>query len=156
MYGRTKFDPALGIRIAALVKLGVPTNRAARMCGVHVATFNAWMEKGAKFQETGLFKLRPYFAFMNLIEEAEAECEARLAIEVRTGMKHEKKDGETVQTPLLDTTNQKWMLERRFKENWGREARQATAKVEGSTDSSGKAVIKAVICLPAEEDDSEG
>lgn len=51
----SKLTPVTQERICALLRKGVPRDRAARLAGVGVSTFHTWLAEGAK-HETGKYR----------------------------------------------------------------------------------------------------
>lgn len=68
---KSKLTPELQARMVALVKKGVPRERAARLAGVSDGTYHRWMQTGES-QETGVYR-----DFRDAIRRAEDELVQR-------------------------------------------------------------------------------
>ena len=99
---RSKLTVPLIDKIVEIVEGGMVPYRAARMCGIPTSTFFDWMRYGDE-RKTGLHrKLR------NDIKEAEARAEEKMLSRI------------TVAADEGTWTAAAWVLERRWKETWGR------------------------------------
>jgi len=96
MARRTKLDEARIKKICDYVREGVTYEVAARMAGVHPATFYRWKARGEKAKR-GIYR-----KFWEDLQKADAEAEIALLREVR-----KEKGGP------------KWILERRWSHRWG-------------------------------------
>lgn len=100
----TDLTPTLQRKIVCMVRDGVSPEVAARAAGVTGRTYYLWMARGRE-EEDGL-----YFQFLQDVEKAVAECEAR-AIHVIT-----KAFPTNWQAAMT-------LMERRFPDRWGRRER---------------------------------
>jgi len=92
-------------KICGYVRQGLTYEVAARLAGIHPATFYRWKARGQKAKK-GIYK-----KFWDALQEADAEAEAALLKEVR-----KEKGGP------------RWIMERRWPERWGQ---RVDVKLEG-------------------------
>jgi len=89
-------DEARIKKICNYVREGVTYEVAARLAGVHPATFHRWKTRGMQAKR-GIYR-----KFWEALQEADAQAEVKLLREVR-----KEKGGP------------KWIMERRWPERWG-------------------------------------
>ena len=96
---RTKLTAERQKRIFALIRQGITQEIAARRGGINPDTFYAWRKRG-EAAKSGI-----YFEFVKGLEEAQAEAESTLVMQVRLHAKTDWRAGA-------------FILSRRFPERW--------------------------------------
>lgn len=116
MTGRpTKLTPQVQARIVQAIVGGNDITVAAAYAGISKTTFYAWLERGRK-AKTG-----PFADFVDAIEKAQADAEARNVALIAKAAQ----DG--------TWTAAAWWLERKYPERWGRKERQQIEHEGGVT-----------------------
>jgi transposase len=121
-------EPERAKRIADLILAGNNAETAAMACGVSRASYYAWMARGRAERDRldADPKSKPklseaiYLEFLDTIEKAKAEAEARLVVLIQ----------KAAQTPRTWQAAA-WLLERRDPKNWGRVTRTEISGVDG-------------------------
>lgn len=125
----SKFTPERAAEIIAGVRAGLPREVAARRAGVDASTVYRWLSAG-KDAEAGEFR-----DFLQSIEKADADCEALLLTRIQNAARGGEvvsrktirgKDGATRTEEQLsrpEWTAAAWILERKFRDRWGRNDR---------------------------------
>jgi len=110
-------------------------NAAARAAGVSYATIREWIARGEADEAHGLDT--PYARFADAISRAEGEAEKRLQRAV------EQHSDEDWRAPAF-------ILERRFRDRWGKnDQQQAAAVTINLTAEAATALIEALRCATA-------
>lgn len=129
--------PERSQRIAELVSAGNNVDTAAAAAGISEATFYDWMARGRAERERLAAGKRSkpkaseeiYLQFLEAIEKARAEAEARLVLLIHKAAQEPR----TWQAAA-------WLLERRTPEKWGRPWRP---KEDNSAEVAG-AILRAI------------
>ena len=113
---RTKLTPAIRDKITELISGGHVGEVAAVACGLSKPTYYNWLKKGRE-AKTGVYK-----EFFDAVKKAEADAE----IAALESIKLAAKNG-TWQASA-------WMLERRWRQRWGRNITQFNIDMNNLTD----------------------
>lgn len=120
-YQRPRHTPECQRTICDAIRMGLPRERAAALAGVSRQVIGRWLDEGEKGKE-------PYRSFAAALYLAEAEMIRWCLNEIRkAGTKVEKRDAKGVVTETVTVSPQwqakAWMLERRFRGDFGLKSR---------------------------------
>lgn len=132
-----RLNPDRAQRIAELVAAGNNVDTAAAAGGISEAAFYSWMARGRKERDrlAGSSRAKPkaseaiYVEFLETIEKARAEAEARLVLLIHKAAQEPR----TWQAAA-------WLLERRDPGKWGRPWRPQPAQAAEGKGALEKAV----------------
>ena len=103
----SKLTPETEEKIFNSVRLGCPVLKSCEYAGINKDTYYEWIKRG-KAEKTGVYK-----EFSDKLKEIEAEATLRLLKQIQEDSSWQSKA---------------WILERRFKHDWGRDAPDAEGR----------------------------
>lgn len=121
----TDLIPSVQERICKALREGLHVHIAARLGGVHPATYYHWLKRGSETEE------QPYVDFVEAVEQAQAEAQERAigliqkhAVGFLQVIEEEGEDAsgpwsKTKKIPQADWKAAAWLMERRHPEDWG-------------------------------------
>ena len=134
----SKFTPERRKRILELVREGISQSAAARATGINEATVRGWRRKA----EAGGPESRPYVAFIRKLDEARAQNESFLLGMVKAAAPK-------------DWRAAAFLLERRFRDDYGRETRAKADLPEKVVDLKGRPKAKIELVKPKHKVEAE-
>jgi hypothetical protein len=135
---RTLLTPEMREKILGLIKNGNYIETACSICEISPTTWHVWRNKGEaeleRIAEGGrpLKSQEPYREFVIALTRAEAEAEGGSVLRIQQLARDAKCDARV----RLDA--EKFLLERRFRDRWGRSRVDIDLKSTGTVEHSGE------------------